>query len=305
MPLTKSENPILQNSPSALNAWALASRPKTWIASLSPVLIGTALAAGEGIDYARFILVLLFSLLIQIGTNFANDFFDFAKGADTAERIGPKRAVQQGWISPRAMLRGALLAFGTALLIAIPLMLLAGWWSFPMAGAAVLFGILYTGGPKPLGYLGLGELLVLLFFGPIACCGAYYLQTLSLSFPIFLASLAPGLLSSAILIANNLRDQKTDAAANKRTLIVRFGRRFGSWEYTLSIALAASIPPLLVLFCQAKAPLLLASSILPASIPLLKKVFHFQSPAELIPVLQGTSLLLFLYTLLFSLALLW
>lgn len=258
----------------------------------------------RSLNPALFFCTLLFSLLIQIGTNFSNDYFDFLKGADTSERKGPKRAVEQGWISPPAMLFGAFLTFAFAFLIAIPLMLCAGWWSFPLAALAILLGILYTGGPRPLGYLGLGEFLVFLFFGPVAMCGTYFLQTSALSSSVFLASLAPGLLSCSLLIANNLRDEKTDRAANKKTLIVRFGRKFGSWEYSLALIGAGMIPLLLVLLYRAPLSLLSASLILPLSLPCLSRVFSFQHPLELIPVLERSSLLLLAYTILFSVAVL-
>lgn len=295
----KSENPTTHASPSALKSFVLASRPKTWIASLSPVFIGTAMA--EEPTLALFIPTLLFSLFIQVGTNYANDYFDFINGADTNLRNGPKRATQEGWVTPRSMWLASLTMFSLAILIAIPLMILAGLWSLFLALACVAFGILYTGGPRPLGYLGLGETLVFLFFGPIAACGTYFLQTKTLTAPIFIASLAPGLLSCSILIANNLRDEKSDRIAQKNTLIVRFGRTFGSWEYTLSILLAASIPILLVTLYNAPASLLIASSIALFAIPSIKKAFTFRDPLELISVLQNSALLLMLYTLLFCL----
>ena len=182
-------------------------------------------------------------------------------------------------------------------------MLRAGWWSFPPASLSILFGILYTGGPRPLGYVGLGELLVFVFFGPIATCGTYFLQTHSLCSSVFVASLAPGLLSCSVLIANNLRDENTDRVANKNTLIVRFGTHFGRWEYTLSIVGAALIPPLLVFLYQAPLTLLSASAILPLALPLIKKAFDFQDPVEIIPLLPKSSLLLLLYTLLFCISL--
>ena len=309
MPSLKSENQSSPASPNALKwaapkAWLLAARPKTWIASLSPVLIGTCMAAqNQPIRSSLFILTLLFSLLIQIGTNFANDYFDFLKGADTSERIGPKRAVQQGWISPFSMLIATLFTFAIAFFLAIPLMALAGWWSLSIAIAAVLFGILYTGGPIPLGYLGLGEILVFVFFGPVAVCGSYFLQTASLNSAVFLSSLAPGLLSCSLLIANNLRDIETDRRADKKTLAVRFGRTFGSWEYGAALFGSAMTPILLVLFYQAPWGVLVASLILPLSSPYLKRAFHFQNPLELIPVLQGSALLHLFYTI--SFCLLW
>lgn len=281
----KNASPISSASPSALKAFFLASRPKTWIASLSPVLIGGALV--PRLDVKIFVLTLLFSLFIQIGTNFANDYFDFIKGADTTQRLGPKRATQQGWISPEAMWRACLIVFGMALFFAIPLMMIAGWWSYILAALCVVFGILYTGGPKPLGYLGLGELFVFFFFGPIAACGTYFLQTGTVENSVFVASLAPGFLSCAILVANNLRDEKSDREANKLTLVARFGRTFGACEYTLFIVLAALVPfwpgfPRMVMIFAVLAPI--------------KEVFK---SSDLAPVLPRTALLLILYTAIF------
>lgn len=297
MPSTKNENLNLSASPSALKAYFLASRPKTWIASISPVLIGASLA--PVLNGATFALTLLFSLFIQIGTNFANDYFDFINGADTHLRNGPKRATLEGWIAPQAMLRASLLFFGSALLVAVPLMMIAGFWSFWMAAACISFGFFYTGGPKPLGYLGLGELLVFPFFGPIATCGTYFLQTGTISWPVFIASLAPGFLSCAILIANNLRDEKSDRGANKWTLVARWGRIFGAFEYSIAIFLAALVPVFLVFQFNAPFGLTSASIIAVLAIPPIKKVFAFQDPFELIAVLQQSAFLLFLYTLLF------
>lgn len=299
----KNASPITPASPSALKAWFLAARPKTLIAGISPVLIGTALAAAvQPIQVSLFVLTLLFSVLIQIGTNFANDYFDYINGADTSERKGPKRAVEQGWISPIKMLLAALFSFGAALLIALPLMILAGWWSYLIAAAAILFGICYTGGPKPLGYLGLGELLVFIFYGPVAVCGTFFLQTFSFPFSIFLASLAPGLLSCAILIANNLRDEETDRKAKKYTLVVRWGRFFGSWEYILSLFMAAAIPFLLVIFYNAPILILSASLIFPISLLWILKIFRAN---DLLFLLPKTALLLLIYTILFCSSLLW
>jgi 1,4-dihydroxy-2-naphthoate octaprenyltransferase len=188
------------------------------------------------------------------------------------------------------MRRATFLVFGSALLTAITL---AGLWSLPLAAASVAFGILYTGGPKPLGYLGLGELLVLIFFGPIAACGTYFLQAGAVTLPVFIASLAPGLLSCSILIANNLRDEISDRAANKKTLVVRWGATFGRWEYMLSMVLAAAVPIILVFFYHAPPLLLTASLILTASWKALR------SPA----LLQTSAILLLIYTTIFCLTL--
>lgn len=294
---TKSASPISLAFPSALKALFLASRPKTWSASLCPVLIGGSMSSLHNpLSKGIFLLTLLFALFIQIGTNYANDYFDFIKGADNSQRVGPKRAVQQGWIAPRMMLYATAAAFATAFLIAIPLMISAGWWSWGLASLCVLFGILYTGGPKPLGYAGLGELLVFIFFGPVAAMGSYFLQTGTLDSSIFIASLAPGFLSAAILMANNLRDEKTDAAAGKRTLAVRFGTPFGRRLYVAFFALTLAVP--LLLIGQGFSLMLAASSAVCLFAPI-RKVFGS------IEVLQETSLLLLVYTILFSSALLW
>ena len=297
----KSENPTSPAFPSGPKAYFLASRPRTWPLSLCPVCIGVSMAKGP-IDYWVFGLTLFFSLLIQIGTNFANDYFDFIKGADTSSRIGPSRATASGWIAPSDMWRGTIFIFLLAFLTAIPLMARAGLWSLPIAALCILFGILYTGGPKPLGYLGLGELLVMIFFGPVACAGAYYLQTFTLNLSVLIASLAPGLLSTSALIANNLRDYKNDAKAGKQTLIVRLGPLFGKWEYATSIVFAGVVPLILFIFCGAPAITLLPMIILIVAIPLIQTAFRFEHPKELIPVLQVSAMLLLLYTLLFSLS---
>lgn len=282
---------------STAQAYFLASRPRTWIASVSPVLIGGSLV--PKLEPMVFILTLLFSLLIQIGTNFANDYFDFMKGADTLFRKGPKRATLEGLISPSAMLQASFLVFALALFIAIPLMMIAGLWSFFVAASCVLFGILYTGGPKPLGYLGLGEWLVFPFFGPIATCGTYFLQMKVATFPVFLAGLAPGFLSCALLVANNLRDETTDRIAKKMTLIARFGKVFGKIEYTVCIFLAILVPFALVIFAKTPIRFLLPSLIFFPALNLIWKVFTFKEPEDLIPVLKQSAFVQILYTLIF------
>ncbi len=300
MPLMKSEPQISQNSPSAPKAFFLASRPKTWIASLSPVAIGGALALE--IQPLILILTFCFSLLIQVGTNFANDYFDFVKGADNSSRKGPKRATQEGWVTPRAMLRASLIAFGLAFLIALPLMIQAGFWSFCLALGCIALGILYTGGPKPLGYLGLGELLVFSFFGPIATCGTYFLQMGQVPLFVFIASLAPGFFSCAILTANNLRDEESDRAAKKMTLIARFGRKIGSVEYALFVLIASLVPLLLVFILNLPFATLLPSVVLIFALHPIRTAFIFKDPLELLLVLQQSAFLLLLYTLLFCMA---
>jgi 1,4-dihydroxy-2-naphthoate octaprenyltransferase len=284
MPLMKNENPTFPVSPSALKALFLAARPKTWIASISPVLIGAKLA--PEVDFRIFFHTLFFALFIQIGTNFANDYFDFIKGAD-AKRKGPKRATQEGWILPSTMLQITMATFTLALLMALPLMMQVGIWSFPLALLCVACGIFYTGGPKPLGYLGLGELFVFPFFGPKAVGGTYFLQTGALHPAIIIAGIAPGLFSCALLIANNLRDAETDRQANTWTLVARFGTTFGKLEYLFAAFLACLTPCFLFFFFDYSSSFLFASLLLPF-------FFTFSLPS--------TALGFALYTFLFCLA---
>ena len=198
-------------------------------------------------------------------------------------------------VTPRAMLVATGLAFGTACAFALPLMIREGLWSFGLAALCVLFGVIYTGGPKPLGYAGLGELLVFIFFGPVAVMGTYFLQTAEVNCIVLLASLAPGFLSAAILMANNLRDAIEDEISGKRTLVVRFGPSFGKWSYGVLISMAFLVPIFLYLVhFPAK---LIAASLILLFAPF-RKVFRS------LEVLQETSLLLLLYTLFFCI-LLW
>ena len=282
----------MADSPSALKSFILASRPKTLIAGASPVIIGAALAAlAAPLSMPLFLASFLFSIFIQIGTNYANDYFDSVNGADTEKRIGPPRAVAKGWLTPNAMRNGAFLSFFGAFCFSLPLLLATGPWALFFVFTSIAFGILYTGGPKPLGYLGLGDLLVLIYFGPVAVLGTYFVQQHAVSWNLFLLSLSPGLLSVAILTANNLRDEETDRAANKNTLVVRFGRKFGALEYTACILLAAFLPVYSGFFF----PML----ILPIAAPLIQKVFVFQSAEEIVPLLPKTAMVLLFYTFFF------
>jgi 1,4-dihydroxy-2-naphthoate octaprenyltransferase len=252
------------------------------------VFIGTSLAGF--VSWSLFFCALCFSLLIQIGTNYANDYYDFINGAD-AKRVGPARAVASGWISPSAMKKAAFFLFGAAFLVSLPLVVASGLWALFFVFSSIAFGIMYTGGPYPLGYMGLGELLVFPYFGPIAVCGAYFVQSHVFDPSVLLFSFSPGLLSCAILIANNLRDLETDALAQKNTLVVRFGKTFGAWEYALSIGGAILLPTLLGF----TSPLILV----PFAFFLIRKAFTFQSSQEIASLLPQTALLLIAFTALF------
>jgi len=241
-------------------AWLLAVRPKTLIAGVAPVLIGTAVAARDGAFHLPAALAALGgALLIQIGTNLANDYFDFRRGADGADRLGPTRVTQAGLISPAAVCRACVLAFALATLAGIYLLLRGGLPILMIGVTSILLGVLYTGGPRPLAYLGLGDLFAFLFFGPVAVAGTYYVQALSWSPQALLAGCAPGLFAAAILTVNNYRDLESDRRSGKRTLAVRLGPRFARAEYRCTLLGAAAIPPLLVAQTGAPAAILVAT----------------------------------------------
>jgi 1,4-dihydroxy-2-naphthoate octaprenyltransferase len=228
---------------SPARAWLLAARPKTLPAALAPVLVGTALAFHDG-AFAPLpaLAALLGALLLQIGSNFANDYFDFFKGADTHERLGPVRVTASGLISPGQLRWGMVAVFGLAALDGLYLIQVGGWPILAVGVASILAALLYTGGPFPFGYYGLGDLFVFIFFGLVAVCGTYYVQALTLTGPVVLAAVPPGLLITAILVVNNLRDIETDAKAGKRTLAVMLGRDGTRAEYRLLLALAYILP---------------------------------------------------------------
>jgi 1,4-dihydroxy-2-naphthoate polyprenyltransferase len=243
----KSENPTSHASPGILKIWVASTRPKTLIAGISPVLIGSASATFyQPISWVLLTLCLLFSLFLQIGTNWANDYFDFIKGTDTPERIGPIRAIHTRMIAPKAMRSAAILAFAAALIAGLPLIARMGIAYLPLPFICIACGILYTGGKRPLGYLGLGDLLVFIFYGPVATIGSALVQLHYVPANAWTMSLIPGSLSCAILSVNNLRDVEEDRRAKKMTLVARFGIRFGQWEYALLLCLNALAPLLLV-----------------------------------------------------------
>ncbi|WP_102408394.1 1,4-dihydroxy-2-naphthoate polyprenyltransferase [Parabacteroides bouchesdurhonensis] len=238
----------MEKEKSLFGVWVEAARPKTLPASFSPVLLGTALAYRDGtFQLIPAILCLLVALLAQIASNFANDYYDFKKGADKEDRLGPERAVASGWISPKMMLRGTLVTLAFACLSGCMLLFYAGWELIPVGVAIAICVLAYSAGPYPLAYNGWGDVCVLLFYGIIPVCFTYYVQALSFSLLSFLLSLALGLLSVNILIVNNYRDYKQDKAADKRTTIVLFGRTFGRVLYLINgvIALLIVVPLLL------------------------------------------------------------
>jgi 1,4-dihydroxy-2-naphthoate octaprenyltransferase len=284
-----------------LRLWYLAARPKTLWAAVAPVIIGVSLAFHDGLaHWPSALAALIGSLLIQIGANFSNDYFDFVKGADTAERIGPTRLTQAGLISPRQMKRGFILVFTLAFICGLYLIWRGGLPVLLLGLLSILFAILYTGGPFPLGYLGLGDLLVLIFFGPVAVGGTYYVQTLRLNYIVILASLSPGFIAAAILVANNLRDISTDRRAGKKTLAVRFGALFSRMEYIFLMFTAGFAPVLLYFITRRHRYSLAAMLIILFSIPTFKLIFTENEGQALNKALANTSRLLLLYSILFS-----
>jgi len=276
-------------------------RPKTLWVTFCPVLLGSMFAFRTGALHLPSAFAALFSgLLIQIGTNLANDYYDFKKGADTDERVGPTRLTQAGLVSPGRMKNGFMVAFFLASVVGSYLIFRGGWPILVIGILAVLSGILYTAGPFALGYIGAADLFVLVFFGPVAVAGTYYVQTLQVSLVPIIAGFGPGLLAVAILTVNNIRDIKTDAKAGKKTLAVRFGKAFAIREYRMCLAAATTIPLFFILNDHTHYGLMTTLLILPFSVTSIKKLRTQEGPV-LNAVLTKTGQLLLLYTVLFAL----
>jgi 1,4-dihydroxy-2-naphthoate octaprenyltransferase len=281
--------------------WLLAVRPKTLPASIAPVLMGTAMAFGDGIHHWPSALVALFAALtIQIGTNLANDYFDFQKGADHEGRLGPTRVTQAGLVDPRSVKSAFVLMFLLSALACFYLIQRGGWPIAVIAILSILCGVLYTAGPFPLAYLGLGEIFVLIFFGPVAVAGTYYVQSFEVNPAVIVAGLAPGLFSTAILGVNNLRDIETDRKAGKKTLAVRFGRAFAINEYLFCIFAGSLIPVLTFTITKDYFYTLTAVAVLFLSIPAIKTVAAGSEGPALNRTLAATGKLLLLYSVIFS-----
>ncbi len=229
--------------PSKVAVWLMASRPKTLFAAAAPVVMGTAMAYDAGgFHLWPALAALAGAILIQIGTNFANDYSDYKSGADAGERLGPIRVTQAGLVTPGAMKFATVFVFGLALLVGIYLVYRGGWPIIFIGLTSILWGVLYTAGPYPLGYNGVADLFVLLYFGPVAVAGTFYVQVLALSWPAVVTGLSAGLFSVGILTINNLRDIDNDRRAGKKTLAARFGRGFARAEYTVSMLVAIVLP---------------------------------------------------------------
>lgn len=286
----------------SLQAWILAARPKTLAGAATPVLVGTALAYADGqFHWLPALVCFLFAGLMQIAANFINDLFDFLKGTDREDRLGPERACAQGWISPRAMKGGILVTVILACLIGSILLLYAGWQLILVGLLCVVFAFFYTTGPYPLSYNGWGDALVIVFFGFVPVGGTYYVQALHWTPDVTVASLICGLIVDTLLVVNNYRDREADARSGKRTVVVRFGEPFGRYLYLMLGVTAAILSLYLTGFS--------ISGILTAAIYLLlhvltwRKMVKIHSGKKLNTILGETSRNMLFMAILISIAL--
>jgi 1,4-dihydroxy-2-naphthoate octaprenyltransferase len=285
-----------------MNNWVLASRLKTLPAAISPVLVGVSLAIHDG-EFKPFIafMTLLAAVLIQIGANFANDVYDFLKGSDREDRLGPTRATQSGLIPPENMKKGMCLVFAMAICVGFYLASIGGWPIVWIGLASIASAIAYTGGPYPLGYHGWGDVFVFIFFGIIAVPGTYYLQSGIVSYDSILLGIPLGALSTAILIVNNLRDADTDIKSDKRTLAVRLGKPFVKIEYIVMMVIAFATPIYILQFWD-EFSLYIILFLLPISIQHIQSLYTKTGEA-LNEVLVDTAKFLFHFSLLLSIGL--
>jgi 1,4-dihydroxy-2-naphthoate octaprenyltransferase len=269
------------------------------------VLVGTALAVSEGaLRPLAFACALVGSVFIQIGTNLSNDYSDARRGADTDDRLGPVRVTAGGLMPPRQVLVGTYLAFGIAVLAGVYLVAVAGVELLIVGVVSILAGVLYTGGPRPYGYEGLGELFVFLFFGVVAVTGSYFVQTERLSLEAVALSVPVGLLAAAIIVVNNVRDVDTDRRAGKRTLAVKLGRRRARGLFPVLLGLAFAWTVALALAGAPTVWLLLGLVAAPLGVPLVRTVATRGDGPSLNAALAGSGRLLAVYSVLVSIGLL-
>lgn len=289
---------------SRVRAWALAARPKTLPAAAAPVLVGTAIAwQARGFSAGPAVAALVGALLLQVGSNFANDVYDYEKGADTDARLGPLRVTQAGLLSGRDVKRGIWVVFGLATLVGVYLTFVAGWPVVVIGLASIAAAIAYTGGPLPFGYHGLGDLFVLLFFGFVAVCGTAFVQMGEVPRAAWPAGLMEGFLATAILVVNNVRDHETDRLVGKRTIPAMFGRAVGVAEYGILLMGAYVIAWWMVWGQQVSAWSLLVFLTFPIAVVLIVHLRKYRGPV-LNQTLSRTAKLLFVFSVLFSVGIL-
>ena len=283
--------------------WLLAIRPRTLPAAVSPVFVGTAAAGADGgFRFFPALAALLGALLLQIGVNLANDYFDYVKGVDTADRLGPPRVTQSGLLSPGSVRVGLMVTVGLALVVGVYLALVGGWPIVFVGLAAVLSVLAYSGGPYPLASHGLGDLFVFIFFGVVAVCGTYYVQVLRLTPLVVVVAVPEGLLITAILVINNLRDIDTDRLAGKNTLAVRLGSLGTRVEYVLLLLGAYSVPLVLWSAGVRSGYILLPLLSAPLALRMVDAIRHTEG-RSLNKVLAQTAMMVLLFSILLSLGL--
>ncbi len=307
----KSANQTSAGSRAALNGrrsrtpirvWFLAARPKTLAAAIAPVIMGSAMAWSDGgFHFLAALCALVGAVLIQIGVNYANDYADFVKGTDSENRLGPARATHSGMVTLKQMRAATVIVYVLTLLPGAYLVWRGGWPILLIGVLSIVFGILYTSGPLPLGYVGLADVAVLVFFGPVAVAGSHYAQALALSKDAIIAGLSPGLLAVAILTVNNLRDVEQDRAAGKKTLAVRFGPSFARVEYFAALMIGSvGIPLYLGYCCPAHAGVMAAAFTSLVALSALRSVFRRPDGPRLNQALAQTGAALLLFSIVFA-----
>lgn len=298
--MEKADNIFKTQEISKTNAWFLAIRPRTLPAAVAPVIVGAAMAfADNGFKVFPALAALIGALLLQIGVNLANDYFDYVKGIDTSDRLGPVRVTQSGLISPDQVRAGMILVFVLAIAVGLYLVAAGGWAILLVGCAAIIAALSYSGGPYPLASHGLGDLFVFIFFGLVAVCGTYYVQTHQLTTATVLMAIPMGLLITAILVVNNLRDIKTDRKAGKNTLAVILGEQGARLEYVLLLAVAYLLPLVFWVAGLLPAGVLLALVSLPLAISWIRVIMTSEGPI-LNQALAGTAKTTLIYSLLLS-----
>jgi 1,4-dihydroxy-2-naphthoate polyprenyltransferase len=282
---------VAGSAASGLRIWLMAARLRTLPVSVAPVLVGTALAGFEGVFHPlRFVAALIGAMFIQVGTNLSNDYSDARRGADADDRLGPVRVTAGGLVPPRLVLIATYVSFGVAVLAGAYLVAVAGWQLLLVGAASILAGVLYTGGPRPYGYEGLGEVFVFLFFGIVAVAGSYFVEVKHLQWEAFALAVPVGLLAAAILVVNNYRDIDTDRRAGKRTLAVRLGRERTRILFASMVYLAYLTTPLSWAFGPLKAWVLLPWLTVPLAAQIVRIVRNRTDGASLNGALAQTGM---------------
>ena len=292
-------------APSGVRIWLMAARVRTLPAAIAPVLVGTALAGYTGVFHPlRFIAALIGAIFIQVGTNLSNDYSDARRGADTEDRLGPVRVTAGGLVPPKRVLVATYVSFGVAVLAGAYLVAVAGWELLLVGAASILAGVLYTGGPRPYGYEGLGELFVFLFFGIVAVAGSFFVQVKHLDWEAFALAVPVGLLAAGILVVNNVRDIDTDRRAGKRTLAVRLGRERTRVLFAAMVYAAYLLAPVTWLFGPLTAWLLLPWLTLPLAATVVRTVRNHTDGPSLNETLARTGMLQLAFCMLLAAGLL-